>query len=87
LPQGLQDEGIKVVIGAENKAEAIKNYSVVVRRYGLPDEATGTIGVVGPTRMQYARNLAVVNYFSTVLSELVGELYGRKFESKGADSQ
>ena len=87
LPQGLKDEGIKVVIGDENKAEAIKNYSVVLRRYGLPDEATGTVGVVGPTRMQYARNLAVVNYFSTVLSELVGELYGRKFEPKGVDPQ
>jgi len=51
---------------------------VVIRQYGLPDEAVGTIGIVGPTRMPYARAISTVGYLSSVLSELVAELYGGK---------
>ena len=67
-----------MIIGKENKAEAIQNCSVVISQYGLPDEAIGTIGVVGPTRMPYARTISTVSYLSSVLSQLVAELYGRK---------
>jgi len=82
LPQGLPDQGAKVVIGKENEAEAVQNYSIVLGRYGLPGEAMGTLGIVGPTRMQYARNLSVVKYLTAVLSELIAELYGRKLEQQ-----
>ncbi len=76
VPQGLNEYGVKVVIGKENKEKAIQNYSVVICRYGLPDAATGTIGVVGPTRMPYARTISTVDYISSVLSELVAGLFG-----------
>ncbi len=78
LPRSLTNRGVRVVIGQENEAEAVRNYSVVIGRYGLPGEAVGTIGVVGPTRMQYARSLSAVAYLAAVLSELTGELYGRR---------
>ena len=42
LPGELPHQGVKVVIGKENKAEIIRDYSVVLSRYGLPDEAVGT---------------------------------------------
>ena len=74
----LPEKGARVVIGKENQSEAVQNYSFILSRYGLPGEATGTIGLVGPTRMQYARNMAAVNHLSLVLSELIGELYGRR---------
>jgi heat-inducible transcriptional repressor len=80
LPQDLPDRGVRVLIGRENEAEVFHDYSIVVGKYGLPGEAVGTVGVVGPTRMQYARNVAVVSYMATVLSELIGELYGKKAE-------
>lgn len=51
---------------------------MVIGRYGLQDEAVGIIGVVGPTRMPYARIISAVSYLSSVLSGLVGELYGRE---------
>lgn len=82
IPDDLSEEGIKVVIGKENEAEAVQNYSIVISRYGLPGEAIGTVGIVGPTRMQYARNLAVVGYLSSILSELISELYGKRPELK-----
>ncbi len=78
VPQGLANREVRVVIGKENKAEVIHDYSVVICRYGLPEEAEGTIGVVGPTRMPYARAVAAVDYLSSVLSKLVAELYERE---------
>jgi heat-inducible transcriptional repressor len=76
-PQGLGG-GVQVIIGKENKAEAIQDCSVVISRYGLPEEAEGIMGVVGPTRMPYARTISTVGYLSSVLNRLVAELYGRK---------
>ena len=73
LPTG---KGVHVIIGKENEAESLHDYSVVISRYGLPDEAEGTICVIGPTRMPYARTIATVNYLSLVLSGLVAKLYG-----------
>jgi len=78
IPSGLTNRGVQVVIGKENKAEVIHDYSVVISQYGLPQEAVGTIGVVGPTRMPYARAISTVDYLSVVLSQLVAELYGRE---------
>jgi len=76
-----QESGIyevQVVIGKENTAEAIHDCSVVICRYGLPEEAVGIIGVVGPTRMPYVRTISTVSYLSSVLGKLVAELYGRE---------
>ncbi|MFC1938227.1 heat-inducible transcriptional repressor HrcA [Chloroflexota bacterium] len=78
IPLGLAGHGVQVIIGRENKAEAIHDYSVVISQYGLPDEAIGTIGVVGPTRMPYARTISTVVYLSSVLSGLLAELYGKE---------
>jgi len=78
IPQGLVSQGVQVVIGKENKTEVIHNYSVVISRYGLPNEAIGTISVVGPTRMPYARTISTVSYLSSVLSGLLAELYGKE---------
>ena len=78
VPSGLTNQGVQVVIGRENRAEVIHDYSVVISQYGLLQEAVGTIGVVGPTRMPYARAISTVDYLSLVLGRLVTELYGRE---------
>ena len=77
-PQGLDIYEVRVVIGKENNAESIRNCSVVISRYGLPGEAAGVIGVVGPTRMPYGRTISTVCYLSSILGKLVAELYGRE---------
>ncbi len=82
VPEGLSQHAVHVIIGAENKAKAIQNCSVVISQYGLPDEATGTIGVVGPTRMSYSHAIPTVHYLSSVLSELVAGLYGKEIRSE-----
>jgi heat-inducible transcriptional repressor len=78
LPAKLSPSGIHVIIGKENQYEAIQNCSVVICRYGLPEEASGTIAVVGPTRMPYSHTIPTVYYLSSVLGQLVGGLYGKE---------
>jgi heat-inducible transcriptional repressor len=73
-PQGNGE--VSVVIGSENLAEVAQDCSLVISRYGLPDEANGTIMVVGPTRMAYPRVISAVSYLSLLLSRLVAEVYG-----------
>jgi heat-inducible transcriptional repressor len=81
IPSKLSQHAVHVIIGKENKEKAIQNCSVVISQYGLPAEATGTIAVVGPTRMPYSHTIPTVYYLSSVMSELVAELYGRERHS------
>jgi heat-inducible transcriptional repressor len=76
VPSKLSPHGVQVIIGKENKDVAIQNCSVVICQYGLPEEATGTIAVLGPTRMPYSRTIPTVYYLSSVLGQLVSGLYG-----------
>ncbi|MFC2021663.1 heat-inducible transcriptional repressor HrcA [Chloroflexota bacterium] len=78
VPAKLTSNRVQVIIGKENKTETIHDYSVVISQYGLSKEAVGTIGVIGPTRMPYARTIATVGYLSSVLNGLVAKLYGRE---------
>ena len=75
LPKGLASQKVTVVIGAENEDETFHDYSLVLSRYGTSNEAVGTVGVLGPTRMSYAHTIPAVNYLSRILSELMSGLY------------
>ena len=70
------DPHVQVVIGMENRSEVLRDFSVVFATYGLPDDISGLVGVLGPTRMYYERAISSVTYVSQVLSDLLGELYG-----------
>jgi len=85
MPPEQPSQRVQVVIGRENKAESIHDYSVVIGHYGPPEEAIGTVGVIGPMRMPYARTISTIDYLSSVLSELVAELYGK--EQPGSPAQ
>jgi len=78
LPHELPLHGVQVVIGKENKSEIIQDYSVVLSRYGLPDEAIGTIAIIGPTRMPYSRSIAAIDYMAWLLSRMIARLYGKE---------
>lgn len=62
----------KVLIGPENVAEELKDTSVVLASYDIGDGMKGVIGVVGPTRMDYARITAKLSYMADNLSKLFG---------------
>ena len=61
---------MEILIGPENVADALKDTSVVVASYDIGDGMRGVIGVVGPTRMDYAKITARLSYFAAGLSRL-----------------
>ena len=69
--QRSSDEGVQVVIGEENRDEALRDLSLVFSRYGVPERVGGTIAVIGPTRMDYRRAISTVGCVSEVLSYLM----------------
>lgn len=77
LPQVANDQ-VQIVIGGENKEDALRHCSLVVTRYGLPGTVGGALGVLGPTRMQYERAIPTVRYISSVMSQMISGLYGDK---------
>jgi len=68
--------GVQVIIGGENEWDEMKDVSLVVARYGQEGKVGGLLGVIGPTRMQYGRAIAVVRYMTRVMNELLAEMYG-----------
>lgn len=60
LLRDIADRGLTVAIGAEHGLEPLAECSVVVAPYEVEGEPTGTIGVLGPTRMNYPQALAAV---------------------------
>ena len=68
-----KDDPMKILIGPENVADALKDTSVVVASYDIGDGMRGVIGVVGPTRMDYAKITARLSYLAEGLSRLFGQ--------------
>lgn len=65
--------GLQVLIGGEGGWEELRQCSMVIARYGVPGMATGTLGVLGPMRMSYARTIPTVRYVAGLLSDLVND--------------
>lgn len=62
--------GTKVIVGPENIADELKDTSVVMTKFDIGDGMQGMIGVVGPTRMDYAKVTARLSYFAESLSKM-----------------
>ena len=72
LPQPLHRD-MEILIGPENVKDALKDTSVVVASYDIGDDMRGLIGVVGPTRMDYAAVAARLSGFAEGLTRLFGK--------------
>ncbi len=69
----LEGDDTKILIGPENVADELKDTSVVLASYDIGDGMKGVIGVVGPTRMDYAKVAAKLSYVADGLSKLFGQ--------------
>src|SRR5699024_3240567 len=67
-----EKEGIKVTIGNENKMEAIKDFSLITATYSFGHDDLGTIGLLGPTRMEYQK---VIPLLQALSEEITDALY------------
>jgi len=71
LSRLLDRRGVQVVIGRENPTTDLSRCSLVTSAYGSGDRVMGTVGIVGPTRMEYDRAIALVEYLAQLLSRLL----------------
>ena len=70
ITAGENDEnkhGIQVYIGSESPVQSMKDCSIVTATYELEEGVQGTIGIIGPKRMDYKK---VVNNLETVMTQL-----------------
>lgn len=64
----LEDEKLKISIGSENQNKNFSDYSFIIQEYNL-NEAKGTVGIIGPKRMQYSKIIAAVVYVAESLAK------------------
>ena len=77
LAEAPEEGCIGVFIGEENQEKSLRPFSVVLSRYGIPLEASGTMGVIGPTRMGYENAIGGIKFLSSFMSDLVVGVHGR----------
>lgn len=71
LVRDLLDHGVNVSIGSENDVDELRDCSIVLAPYEVEGALAGTVGVLGPTRMDYAQALAAVAAVSQQLGRLL----------------
>ena len=68
-----QGEGVRIFIGSENKLFSLSGSSLVVAPFrDSGDRVVGVLGVIGPTRLNYARVVPAVNYTAQLMTQLLG---------------
>ena len=73
LDASKQGEGVQIFIGAESHLFGITGCSVVIAPYhNSREQIVGAIGVIGPTRLNYARIIPMVDYTAKVIGRLIG---------------
>jgi heat-inducible transcriptional repressor len=65
-----ETDDIFISIGSENEDKKMQDYSFISKEYKF-GESVGTLGIVGPKRMEYSRVVAIVDYIATMLSEFI----------------
>lgn len=78
VSETLQRGGVQIIIGGEGKWEELSEVGIVMARYGVGDQVSGAMGILGPVRMSYDRAISVVRYMSQLMSDLISDVYGYK---------
>lgn len=70
MEKNKQADDIFISIGKENKDQKLEEYSLVTKEYNY-GETSGTLGIIGPKRMEYSKVVAIVDYIAKMLSEVL----------------
>ncbi|HSP05762.1 MAG TPA: HrcA family transcriptional regulator, partial [Acidobacteriota bacterium] len=73
LTECIEGEGIHILIGSENTQPGFKDLSLISSPYKYQDESIGTLGILGPTRMEYARMVPLVDHIAKVVSSILSK--------------
>jgi heat-inducible transcriptional repressor len=71
----LSHSGVQIIIGGEGRWPQMTDFSLVIASYGAAWRTTGVVGLMGPIRMPYGRNVPMVSYVADLMSRLVRERY------------
>ncbi len=71
LDRTLTARGVKILIGIESNMEDLHGFSVVTANYGNGTSPLGSIGVIGPTRMDYNRIVPIIDYTAKSLTRTI----------------
>lgn len=72
---------VQVIIAGEGREE-LSHLSIVLSRYGVPGQMTGAVGVLGPTYINYGRAISTVRYVSSMMTNMLVDLYESNGETK-----
>ena len=73
LDDSMRQKGVHIFIGIENDFEQLQSCSLITTSYRNNQNVLGSIGVVGPTSMDYKRIISIVEYTAKILSETITE--------------
>ena len=73
LVENTEKQGLTVRIGKENSVKAMQDCTVITVPYELSNQASGTIAIVGPTRMEYQKVIPLIKYLAAHMSKLYKE--------------
>lgn len=65
--------GIHVMFSEENDGFVIGNSSMIVSNYQKGDKTAGSLGIIGPVRLDYAKIIPYIEYFTNKISDLISE--------------
>lgn len=74
------ETGVKVKIGTENTEQAIEDCSLITASYSVGNEPVGTIAILGPKRMEYSRVIALVDFLSHDMTNVVTRLFNPRID-------
>ncbi|MCX7746838.1 MAG: heat-inducible transcriptional repressor HrcA [Clostridia bacterium] len=77
LKYSTEERNIQIQIGAENSVEKIRDCSLVTATYRIGDLVIGSIGVIGPTRMEYSKVISSMDYIRKKIAEEINKLIGQ----------
>jgi heat-inducible transcriptional repressor len=66
----LDSNNVLITIGSEIEDEKLNEYSLITKEYTF-GETSGTVGIIGPKRMEYSKVIAIVSYLGKMLSEVL----------------
>ncbi len=74
--EAIQPEAIQILIGTENDVDQIRDCSLIKANYFLGDKTPGSIGILGPTRMDYAQVVSILGGIVKNINTVIGKLSG-----------
>ncbi|MDO5448147.1 MAG: heat-inducible transcriptional repressor HrcA [Clostridia bacterium] len=81
VSSGDMDSDIEIRIGSENRYKELENSSMIISKYKIGENATGAIGIIGPTRMNYQKLVPSIKYLSEIISKVLSDVYEEETSS------